>query len=63
MLIAGCKIVEVNESVVSWGEWKIFKCHIRESFKGCDEVVSWLLYTVCIFEMIMCMYCMYPTVN
>jgi len=50
MLIAGCKIVEVNESVVSWGEWKIFKCHIRESFKECDKIVSWLMYTLCIFE-------------
>jgi len=50
LLRTGCKIVEVNESEVSWGEQEIFKCHIGESFKECDKIVSWLMYTVCIFQ-------------
>lgn len=44
------KIVEVSESEVSWGELKIFKCHVRENFNECDKILSWLKYTVCIFE-------------
>jgi hypothetical protein len=50
LLRIDCKIIEVNGSEVSWGEQKIFKCHARESFKECDGIVSWLMYTVCIFE-------------
>jgi hypothetical protein len=40
---------EEEEEKVSCDEWKIFKCHVRESFKECDKIVSWLMYTVCVF--------------
>jgi len=50
LLRTDSKIVEVNGSEVSWGERNIFKCHVRESFKECDKIVSWLMYTICIFE-------------